>query len=755
MPLMSPFMEGEVLPPMDPMAGAMGGGLVSPFPPPMGPAQREQKVIRREPPEPPEQREASVKKRLGMIEDAEKRWSADFDRMRADQDFAIGKQWPVDSHSSRATDGTVGMVEKYTVNLMQRYIRQQTAVLYAKNPTVTAARRQKLDFQIWDERPESLMEAMNAVTQAQQAMMAGMPLPPEMIAMIQQASALLQDVEQGRQRRVMLTNLGRTLELVVGHFMSEQVPDFKSHMKQAVRRAITCGVAWIKPSFQRDGSPRPDAASYLADARARLETLESMAADIADDEVDPLAAEMDELQMMIASMEEMPARRGLVWDFPPATAIIPDIFTRSLNGWIGTRTASEKFQLTAEQIQEIYKVDIASSATPVAGGASGQQEGWGSDSGKKKELYDVFHMYDRRTGLVYPLCRGYADYLAEPYQPEIDVEQFFPWTALTFNEHEHERDIFPRSDVRTLRSIQMEYNRTRESLRQHRIANRPLYAGAEGALEEEDEKSLAAHQAHDVIKIKGLAQGQKITDKFQPVQKVPIDPAAYEVNGLFEDFMRASGAQEANLGGTSGATATEASVAETSRMSAIGSSGDELDEALSRVMRISGQVALQELTLEEVQDIAGPGAVWPDMDRDQIMREVWLEVEAGSAGRPNAEQEVAKLERMIPLLVQLPNINPLWLARHTIKTMNAKVDLTDAILEGAPSLQAMNSAAQPSTGDPATDPNAQGAQGADNKRKPPEGPGGPQPAFPAPQAAGAGYLPGPQGGAPGGAGPPR
>jgi hypothetical protein len=96
--------------------------------------------------------------------------------------------------------------------------------------------------------------------------------------------------------------------------------------------------------------------------------------------------------------------------------------------------------------------------------------------------------------------------------------------------------------------------------------------------------------------------------------------------------------------------------------------------------------------------------------------EVTLEVEAGSTGKPNQAVEVSNWKQMLPFLLQMPGINPLWLARETVRRLDDKLDLTEAIGEGIPSIAMMNQQKQPAQGE--NDPNQQGAQGANNAEKP-------------------------------------
>src|SRR3546814_14404259 len=113
---------------------------------------------------------------------------------------------------------------------------------------------------------------------------------------------------------------------------------------------------------------------------------------------------------------------------------------------------------------------------------------------------------------------------------------------------------------------------------------------------------------------------------------------------------------------------------------------------------------LMEWSVEKVIEIVGPGAAWSNLDREAIVSEIFLEIEAGSSGRPNAAQELANLERVSPLLVQTPGISPRWIANKVLKLVDSNVDLDEAFIDGLPSLTAMNdlagrTATQPGTGE--------------------------------------------------------
>src|SRR5690606_19008241 len=108
----------------------------------------------------------------------------------------------------------------------------------------------------------------------------------------------------------------------------------------------------------------------------------------------------------------------------------------------------------------------------------------------------------------------------------------------------------------------------------------------------------------------------------------------------------------------------------------------------------------------------------------EIAGEIYLEVAAGSTGKPNQAVEINNLERMLPLLIQMPSINQEELAREVLRRLDDRMDLTKLIVAGVPSIVAQNQNAQPSPANPMNDPNAQGGQGANNGAAPPGGPGG-------------------------------
>ena len=607
----------------------------------------------------------------------------------------------------------------------------------------------------------------------------GGPLPPNpMGAALQQGMAIIQDASQVKQQTDLLDKIAKTLELLYAYQVSQQLHPFKQLMKMTVRRALTVGVAYVKLGFERVMQKRPDVIAKLSDINERLGTLERLAADIADDESDPDSAEAEQLRLMILDLQneqEFIAHEGLTFDYPSSFSIIPDTKCIHLRGFLGSDWVAEEYILSPNEVKEIYGKDVGKNYTSYsrpdggmnAGARAGLMQLGPNDkekgTGDDKQCCCIWEIYNRKDGLVYIVCDGYVDFLREPSAPDTPLERFWPWFTLTFNETDHEDDIFPPSDVRLMKDMQLDYNSSRQGLREHRRAARPKTVVAAGALDAEDVEKLESHPSNAILELNGLQPGQKVADLLQAFTGPEINPTLYDVSPYFEDTLRVVGFQEANMGGTNSDSATQSQIAEASRTTTMDSNVDDLDDLLTHLAKYGGQLLFSNVNEATVKRIVGPGAVWPDLTRQQIAEEVWLEIEAGSSGNPNQAQQIANAQKIYPLVMQIPNIDPEFLARDLLHRLDDKLDLTDAFKSPLPSIVAMNTlsrggpggptppgqAAAPAPGAGAKSPQMQGPAGDQNAPQnprpggsfPPPTPG--QPSGPAQPTPGMGRLTGP------------
>ena len=667
---------------------------------PQIPTDADGKIISRNIDMPDESRANLVSDWLSKIEEAKAFWHPQFTRMREDMDFVAGKQW----ENSHASD------TRYVANVVQRHIQQRVASLYAKNPTVTARRRKTLDFAIWDGGMGMLQAAQ---AEAEMALSAGMAPSPQTLE-------FLADFQAGVQRRQFMDKLAKTMEIVFKYSLEQQVPDFKLQMKQLVRRACICGVGYVKIGFERIMERRPEDSDKIRDITEKLATLKRIASDLHDSQLTESSKEMEQLRLMMADLQSQElkiVREGMVFDFPSSTSIIPDPRCKQLKDFVGANWVAQEFILSNDEVKEIYGKDVSVGRRMIR-----KALGMTMPSYSKNEDIAVYEIYSKKDNLKYIVADGYPDFLQEPSAPYPCIERFWPFFTLSFNDIESDKDIYPCSDSRLLQPMQKEYNRARQGLREQRHANRPKYIVPKGMLDDEDRAKLQSHPANAVLELNAVTPGTNVGQLIQPMPLAGFDPMMYDTSMIFDDILKVVGSQEANMGGTSnGTTATEVSVAEGSRMSSIQSNIDDLDDMLASMSNSAGQVMLKYYNEETVKKIAGPGAVWPMFDMQTISEEIFLEIEAGSSGRPNKAQEISNFERIAPLLMQIPGISPEWLAKQAVTRLDDRMDISDAVIAGIPSVVAMN-AQQPqnATGDSDSNPNEQGSEGGNKTERPQE-----------------------------------
>lgn len=680
------------------------------------------KVIRRDVPTPEEPERLFVANWLDVIARAKKHWDGEkgvYKEMRDSISFARGMQWSKDKDDTR-----------YVANLTRRHINQRVSQIYARNPKIAARRKPRMEFEIWDGDPEKIQGARAVLGEAQPG-----EVPLEMRA---QAQALLDDFQRGMTERARMNRIARTLEYVAQYSLEEPTPKFKTQLKQLLRRVETCKVGFIKLGYQRIFKLNAELDARVKDATERIARMEQLAADVADGVADAQGKELEELKHSLAEMQKQKQiiqREGVIFDFPRAWNVIIDPGVTQLKGFVGARWIAQEYKFSPDQVKQIFGVDLGTSYRTYDGRKAA---GDSKDDDKKACLYEV---HDLQSGLCFTLADGYPCYVKAPAAPDVTLDQGHPFYALTFNDVEDDENPYPPSEVETLKPMQMEHNRTREGMRQHRIANRPALVGPAGLLSEEDKRKLGNHQDNEFIEL-AIPPTTDMSKAIVPKPSVPIDPNLYNTGPIFEDILRSTGDQEASLGGTSGSTATEVGVAENTRATSISSDVDDLDEFLTDVMRGVGQILLAEMSAQTVKKIVGPGAAWPELSREEIANEIYLEIKAGSSGRPNRTVDLQTMEKVMPIVLQVPGVKPEPMAEKLLQLMDSSIEVADFIDPGLPSMTAMNGMKGPMEG-------AAGASGGSAAQGPAGARNTPQPGRAAAQTQNSGgTAPAPRAGAP-------
>jgi hypothetical protein len=155
------------------------------------------------------------------------------------------------------------------------------------------------------------------------------------------------------------------------------------------------------------------------------------------------------------------------------------------------------------------------------------------------------------------VCDGVKDFLREPKAPEPDWDFFWPILPLVFRPIEVEKNdpkkgvtCYPKSDVRLLRPMQKEKNRSGQEFIEARIASRPWWVGVASKFQKGDLDKLRATSPDQRSAAGGmLAPNEKLSDLLMAGPTARSIPRC--LHGRFDqDILEVIGSQQADLGPT-------------------------------------------------------------------------------------------------------------------------------------------------------------------------------------------------------------
>lgn len=669
--------------------------------------------------------ESTVKVWRKRITDAKAHFEPDFKRMRENMEFAANIQWS----GQESVDDKEG---RYVANFITNHVNQKVASLYAKEPKCEAKCRRRLNYAIWDGTDEQMQAATMAV---QSSMMMGM-MSPEAA----QAGALLDDIQQGRQWEKLCKRVGQTLEILYGYQCDTQAPSFKKQMKQLVRRVITTGVGYVRVNFVRNfdhvlsSSLTDDTLAFrIKRAKAIMSGIEDDTIDEKDPRIEQLRLLLESVQSSVQQGETKDVDERIEFDFPSATSIIVDPRCQAIKGFIGAEwiaqqyimpvaTANAYFELTGDKRITVggdfvtYADDGVAKARPTS---SDRPDDVGA-----KPLGCFWEVFDYTTKEHFFICDGWKWYVRAPEALEPGVRQFWPIIALTFNDVEVEPGqkvhIYPPSDVQLLKPMQMERNRSRQELREHRKVNRPFFWTNKGWVTDDDKEKFSQHETGELVEMQGSPVSGDMKNAIGTWTGAPIDQSVYNTAPLDDDARLAVGSNQAQQGSKIGnVAATPAVIQEQARMTGVSSNVDDLDDLLSEVAQSAGEIMLRTFSPQTVQRIVGKGAAWPDAQREDFLNEIYLTIVAASSGRPNKAVDIQNAQQIVPMLLNA-GANPWAVIKYLVGVLESNIDPNDfaPLMQpqiapmGAPGNQVPNQPIQPGHPHPGLVGGQQGGQPA-------------------------------------------
>lgn len=520
-------------------------------------------------------------------------------------------------------------------------------------------------------------------------------------------------------RYKVMKQLARTCEIVVDRDFKDG--NLKRQGKRAVRAALTTGVGWIKVGTQTVNGQDPIILNRIEDAQAKIKEIEGLIQKMQDgdegrDQYEADKARLVDLQKSLEAQVDVIISKGFVFDVVAPEDLIPDCGLRELIDyeyaehithriWMRKDGARTEFALSEEELAtcQLYSTRASKGAQDEM-----QKTKDGEDPG---EWLCVYETWDKVAETIYTTVEGLERYAKAPFIPEFVSRRFYSFFRLVFNDVDGQ--YHPVSDVESWEPLQGEFNGTRSSFSELRRRSIPARLFDKTGMTPDEVKRLEKVETNEMVGVTP-PPNVKLSEMIMAAPNPAIDLKLFDTTPIRADIETQSKLQDADrayLGRTK--TAAEANIQEAARMSSVTERNLAVEETVGEIARYIIEIGLLGFySQQDVQRIAGPGAVWPSMPRQDVYRMLDIDIRPGTSGRPNqlAEQQAwAVLEPMteksILQIAQLRQQGQIEVAesmeellRETFRRADERLDPDDFIPQfpDQPGLGAPNNASAPS-----------------------------------------------------------
>jgi hypothetical protein len=458
----------------------------------------------------------------------------------------------------------------------------------------------------------------------------------------------------------------------------------KKRSKSNVRSTMTTSIGWLKLTYQESLSGDPIILRRHNDLQDNLQRIEhlAMTTKVEDDRTKLLEQRMELQNQMkaVVQSQEVKIFKGLALDrVQSEDVLILDESVVDFDDYVFAKKIALGIWMTDDEYQQKFGHKPPSGTTEFGQAAVNQPT---DDGGKpvempgaaKKACYRrVWQVEDRSANMIFTVAEGSNCWCRTPYVPNPVSERFYSLFCLAFNPVEGRWR--PLSDVELLANLQDEYNTTRHlyaEARKEAIPTRVFRKA--GNLTEEDIKALSNRRARDWIGVEGNPSIPLNQDILQ-LEGIAIDADAYDVTIIRNDMDMLVGLSDASRSNLVEAkTATEAEIMRQSLMTRVAERQDTNEDFISEMAVAALEIMLQRFTPEEVRQLAGEKAVWPQLNTEEIFRKVNISVRAGSTGRPNQNKEREAWAAIMPILKDT-------MAQVAELRMAGNFDMADSLIE--------------------------------------------------------------------------
>lgn len=469
--------------------------------------------------------------------------------------------------------------------------------------------------------------------------------------------------------------MSESIELMVGHLW--ELAKIKRRINASTRSALSLGVGWIKASIQvSTQGDNPLTVRKLNSLQDNLNAIKAQQAEMGDLAGPELEAKMADLQRQIEAVqsqseqveskdfvadcvaaEDMVVARGVSmadyldapWmahrvpmAFEDAKAAFPELAGKGADGACALDSAKKFYPKKPELMQ---MADIAPESSE---NAADRFDGHGA--GDSNECWVMcWEVWDKRTNHVLTWVEGTKQWAREPSIPKPST-RFYPFFLTIIGHVEGERH--PQSLVSRSKKLLDEYNRIGSAEVEHRRRIRPKIIYDKTKITVDEVKKVAFSETGEYVGVNPVQPGTPVSELFFVPQYPPMDFGLYDRSRIMGELERIWGIQEALSASIQTAkTATEADIQQQGFNARTNDKREAIEDTLTDLAIYTAELALTTFTKEEVWDVIGQDAIWPEIEKPEDLQKLArVTIRAGSTGKPNSELERQSWSVLLPQL---------------------------------------------------------------------------------------------------------
>lgn len=451
----------------------------------------------------------------------------------------------------------------------------------------------------------------------------------------------------------LVQRFGTTAEAVLEKKLVRDA-DLKKRAKRQLTSTFTTSVGWLKCCWQQDKRTDVLITNQIKDIQDNIQRLEEQKKELEQTEggasEDLNTAKLRETLAGLEAQAEVMVANGPTLDFALSEDIlvidesVQEVADYKRSGAIGHRVWMTPSQYKTRFKYEPKKSKVYSlkpdATTPTAN--VGQDD-------KDRALLCVWEVWDQESNRVFCVCEGEEGFCDAPQTPDWTGRRWYPFFLLAFNEVDG--SFYSPSDVELIEPLVEEYNQNRDDLVRDRLGALPLNVIRKGSsLTDSDLNKLSNRRGSDMVVIEGVS-GRPISDDIFSGSLGQLNPVNYDTMPARSDIEQLLGGGDASRGSVMKAkTATEAEILSQGLRSRSAERQDGMEDMLSELGSYVLEMCLRKMSLEEVKEIAGPDAQWPELTASEVFKQVTVNVMAGSTGKPDRLQEQDRWTKMLPVI---------------------------------------------------------------------------------------------------------